>query len=128
MELYKFVLMVMDDEEFLSGSSGYDENVEWSWTRQSALPVSQIAELIKFLKHLAFAMYWFGPDIRGVQKAETKDGLSQYFGAKSPIRDPEYTINPSRQEDQSLAGTPGMTLTHLKGMVTGLLRMLYERE
>ena len=128
MELYKFVLLIMDDEEFLSGTSAYDENLEFSWIRKSALPINQIADLIQFLKHLAFSMYWYSPEIRGIQKEESRDGLSLYFGANTHGKVPEQTALPPRHEDQSLAGMPGMTLTHLKGTVTGLLRMLYERE
>ena len=126
MELYKFVLMIMDDEEFLSGSIPANEHQ--SWTRESALPTDQIADLIKFLKHLAFSMYWNGPEITGIQKEQSQDGLSHYFGTKTHSSPAEATVVSERHVEPSLAGMPGMTLTHLKGMVTGLLRMLYERE
>lgn len=126
MELYKFVLMIMDDEEFLSGSSPAHEGQ--SWTRQSALPKDEIAELVKFLKHLAFSMYWNGSEITGIQKEQSQDGLSQYFNAKTQHRPIQQAVPSERHIEPALAGMPGMTLTHLKGMVTGLLRMLYERE
>ena len=120
--------MIMDDEEFLSGSSAYDETLELAWTRQSALPIDRVSELVYFLKHLAFSLYWYGPEIRGIQKEESKDGLSLYFGSNPLTKVSGLVPSPPRHEDQSLAGMPGMTLTHLKGMVTGLLRMLYDRE
>ena len=126
MELYKFVLMIMDDEEFLSGSGPANENQ--SWTRESALPTDQIADLTKFLKHLAFSMYWDGPEITGNHKEQSQDGLSHYFGTKSHSRPAEANAVSVKHVEASLADMPGMTLTHLKGMVTGLLRMLYERE
>ena len=31
-------------------------------------------------------------------------------------------------EEMSLAGVSGMTLIYMKGLVTGVLRMVYERE
>ena len=126
MELYKFVLVIMDDEELLSGSQPLSDNP--SWMRKSALPVSQIAELTIFLKHLAFSMYWYGSEITGIQKEESRQGLSQYFGTNSYQPNIEQVSFSARQEEPSLAGMPGMTLPHLKGMVTGLLRMIYERE
>ena len=126
MELYKFVLMIMDDEEFLSGSLPSKE--DQSWTRESALPTDQIADLIKFLKHLAFSMYWDGPEITGNQKERSQDGLSHYFSTKTHSKPAEAIVVSERRVEPSLADMPGMTLTHLKGMVTGLLRMLYERE
>ena len=126
MELYQFVLMIMDDEEFLSGSLLVNQSQ--SWTGQSALPLDQVAELVKFLKHLAFSLYWYGPEIMGLQKEEPRDGLSRYFGVKNHSRPSTQGATSEKHKDVSLAGIPGMTLIHLKGMVTGLLRMIYERE
>jgi len=127
LELYTFVLKVMDDEEFLSGTSESDSG--WSWTRQSALPLDQVKNLTTFLKGLAFSMYYNSSEIAGIEATEAKTSLAEYFGS------PKAAQNGKRQEEppvkfaeMSVAGVSGMTLAYMKGMVTGLVRMIYERE
>ena len=127
LELYTFVLKVMDDEEFLSGTSESDS--QWSWTRQSALPLNQVKELTIFLKNLAFSMHWNASEIAGIEATEAKTSLAEYFGgskATQPERD--HDEPPGRFAEMSVAGVSGMTLAYMKGMVTGVLRMIYERE
>ena len=127
LELYTFVLKVMDDEEFLSGTM--ESSAQWSWTRQSALPLNQVKSLTLFLKNLAFAMYWNASDIGGIEAMEAKTSLAEYFGGSKAIQ-PEKSQDqhPSKSVEISVAGVSGMTLAYIKGMVTGVLRMVYERE
>ena len=127
LELYTFVLKVMDDEEFLSGTS--DSNNQWSWTRQSALPLDQVKELTVFLKNLAFSMHWNTTEIAGIEATEAKTSLAEYFGG-SKTAQPEkgQDESPAKFAEMSVAGVSGMTLGYMKGMVTGVLRMIYERE
>ena len=126
-ELYTFILKVMDDEEFLSGSSASGDSL--SWTRQSALPLDQIRDLTIFLSNLAFAMYWYASEISGIEVLETKNSLAEYFGgnnnAYSDTRQDAHTEKP---DEITIAGVSRMTLSYVKGTVTGLLRMIYERE
>ena len=127
MELYAFVLRMTDDEEFLSGS--ISSRGQESWTRQSALAIEQISDLTVFLKHLAFAMYWHTSDILGLQEVDHKDSIAAYFSTKSDQKLNDHQENSVRKvEEPHLAGMPGMTLAYMKGMVTGLLRMIYERD
>ena len=127
MELYAFVLKIMDDDEFLSGSSSLDSNQ--SWSRQSALPIDQIADLTIFLKHLAFTMYRHTSEIVGIEEIEHKDSIAEYFSIKSgQARNDREALPASRPEETSIAGMPGMTLAYFRGTVTGLLRMIYERD
>ena len=127
LELYKFVLIFMDDEEFLSGSS--ESNSQWSYTRQSALPLEQVRQLTIFLKNLAFAMHWNAAEIAGIEETEAKISLAEYFGG-SRAAQPEkgHEEPPEKFAEMSVAGVSGMTLAYMKGMVTGVLRMIYERE
>ena len=127
LELYTFVLKVMDDEEFLSGSSTTDET--HSWTRQSALSLTQVQDLTDFLKNLAFALYWHGPDMTGAQLSENKNSLAEYFGGSS-VNSSELQpeVPEPKAEGAIITSVVGITLGYLKGMVTGLLRMIYERE
>lgn len=127
MELYAFVLRFMDDEEFLSAtdsSEGQD-----SWTRQSALSLEQVSDLTVFLKHLAFAMYWKTAEILGTEEAQHKDSISAYFSTKNDHVSSDHREDPNQKAEEAiLAGMPGMTLIYLKGVVTGILRMVYERD
>lgn len=127
LELYTFVLKIMDDEEFLAGTSGYDD--QWSWTRKSALPLDQVKDLTIFLRNLSFSMYWNASEIAGIEAAEVKTSLAEYFGGNKAAQN-EYRQDesPAKLEEMSVAGVSGMTLVYLKGMVTGVLRMVYERE
>ena len=127
LELYKFVLIFMDDEEFLSGST--ESNSQWSYTRQSALPLEQVKQLTIFLKNLAFSMHWNAAEIAGIEETEAKISLAEYFGG-SKAAQPEkgHEELPEKLGEMSVAGVSGMTLAYMKGMVTGVLRMIYERE
>ena len=127
LELYKFVLIFMDDEEFLSGST--ESNSQWSYTRQSALPLEQVRQLTIFLKNLAFSMHWNAAEIAGIEETEAKISLAEYFGG-SRAAQPEkgHEEPPEKSVGMSVAGVSGMTLAYVKGMVTGVLRMIYERE
>ena len=128
LELYTFILKVMDDEEFLSGSS--PSNNTQSWTRQSALPLDQVQDLTLFLKNLAFAMYWNASAISGIESSETKTTIAEWFGSNNISAASEvHQDGPSSKPDvTSVAGVSGITIRYMKGMITGLLRMVYERE
>ena len=132
LELYTFVLKVMDDEEFLSGGastlpSGSDLNM--SWTRESALPLRDVANLTTFLRNLAFTMYWKASLLSGAEDMDIDGSIGSYFGTSSDLGTGGQTKSLAlRAMDSKLAGVTGMSLDYLKGMVTGLLRMVYERE
>ena len=127
LELYTFVLRIMDDEEFLAGTSA--DNRQWSWTRKSALPLNQVKDLTIFLKNLSFSMYWNASEISGIEAAEVKTSLAEYFGGNKLTQDENRNDeSPAKLEEMSIAGVSGMTLIYIKGLVTGVLRMVYERE
>ena len=127
LELYTFVLRIMDDEEFLAGTSA--DNRQWSWTRKSALPLDQVKDLTIFLKNLSFSMYWNASEIAGIEAAEVPTSLAEYFGGNKATQDENRNEeSPAKLEEMSIAGVSGMTLIYMKGLVTGVLRMVYERE
>lgn len=124
LELYTFPLKIMDDEEFLSSSS---TSVNPSlWTRRSALPLDQIKELTHFLKNLAFSLYWHASEIEAIETLDTHTSLADYFGHGESARVNGETR--SKPKDHAVAGVSGLSFDYVKGMVTGVLRMLYERE
>lgn len=127
LELYTFVLKVMDDEEFHSGSSPSDDN--HSWTRQSALPLDEVQDLTIFLKNLAFSLYWHSSDIIGTEPSENKNTIAEYFSGNISTTSEMHLDNSTTKPDTVVfAGVPGLTMGYMKGMITGLLRMVYERE
>lgn len=126
-ELYTFVLKVMDDEEFLSGSTPSDD--AHSWTRQSALPLDEVKDLTIFLKNLAFSLYWHASEIIETEPAEKKNTIAEYFsGNISSSSEIPLDNSTTKPDTVVFAGVPGLTMNYMKGMITGLLRMVYERE
>ncbi|KAI9880453.1 MAG: hypothetical protein M1830_003095 [Pleopsidium flavum] len=132
LELYTFVLKVMDDEEFLSGGSsqstrGAESNL--TWTRESALPLRDVLDLTAFLKNFAFTVYWNASDLSGPENTDLDGGIGSYFSTSSGSRPDEPGRNTrASAPEMKIAGVTGMSIDYLKGMVTGLLRMVYERD
>ncbi|KAK5174179.1 ubiquitin-protein ligase (E3) [Saxophila tyrrhenica] len=120
LELYTFLLKIMDDEEFVG-----------SGRRPSAIPLTNVADLVTFLKNLGFVLYFNASDLNNTDTASAaKDGqgssLSRHFGhgtlvAGMPKKDAE-------SKPLVVAGLSGLTIDYLKGLVTGLLRAIYERD
>ncbi|KAI9809686.1 MAG: hypothetical protein M1825_000118 [Sarcosagium campestre] len=125
-ELYSFVLKVMDDDEFFSHGGQLPlrqaDRGSSSWTRESALPLEDVQELTVFLKNLGFTLYWDMSRFSSVSE-ESVDGIGHYFGGS-----PRQRAQEQPAADRCVAGVPGMTLDYIKGIVTGLLRMVYERD
>lgn len=134
LELYTFVLKVMDDDEFFSSTSSFTsmDNNKISWTRESALPLSDIKDMTIFLKNLAFTLYWNAVDLSEPELRPTAVNLSSYFNSTGPNMPQSSISNDVELESKSpnnyLPGVTGIPLEYFKGLVTGLLRMLHERE
>ncbi|KAF2799261.1 hypothetical protein K505DRAFT_371092 [Melanomma pulvis-pyrius CBS 109.77] len=118
LELYTFVLKVTDDEEFFSGGKDIFSNQ----VRDNALPLSEVKNLTTFLKNLGFTLYFNAADITVTEEREPSTSLG-FFNSK--------TAEPQAQKqavEPSVGGVPGLSLEYVKGLVTGLLRMVYERD
>ncbi|MCJ1244029.1 hypothetical protein MMC30_001226 [Trapelia coarctata] len=127
LELYPLLLKVMDDDEFFNGATSTEEHQ--SWTRRSALPLARVKQLTIFLKNLAFTMYWDAAKMLGAEEPETTTSLAEYFGNTSVVSPKIINLDAlNKPEDIVIAGVSGMSLSYLKGMVTGVLRMIYERD
>lgn len=120
LELYTFVLKVTDDEEFFSpardpfGSDGI---------RESSLPLSEVKDLTIFLKNLGFTLYFNASDIAHTEDTESSsEGLSFF-----QTRVTEDQIRKQSSEPR-IGGVAGLSLDYIKGLVTGVLRMVYERD
>lgn len=132
LELYTFVLKVMDDDEFYSAATTTTSRgaTESSSVRDNALPLNDVKELSIFLKNLGFTMYFNAAQIVEANDAlESLATLSSYFNT-SQANMPEMNAAPKRggATGSSIGGISGMSVDYMKGLVTGLLRMIYERD
>ncbi|KAF2720147.1 hypothetical protein K431DRAFT_285997 [Polychaeton citri CBS 116435] len=120
LELYTFLLKIMDDEEFMGADAG---------RRKSAVPLGDVADLVTFLKNLGFTLYFNAAELNNDAALVSRDAgsLSRHFPASSS----GSSLNgPSKQTPQpsALVGLPSVTLDYLRGLVTGMLRAIYERD
>jgi ubiquitin-protein ligase E3 C len=128
-ELYTFVLKLMDDEEFLSGASapGIKQDAS-TWAGYNALPLGEVKDLTTFLKNLGFTMYFNAAEIADNGARDTNvASLSSYFSVTT-TEAPKPTVEEPKPREVNVAGLPGMSMDYAKGLVTGLLRMIYERD
>lgn len=125
LELYTFILKIMDDEEFfaLDDSYAFASSASQHFKR-GALPIQQIAMLGDFLKSLAFTLYWHAADLAESNEAEEETTISGLFAQQSTDQRPQSSSKPILK---TLAGND-VSQAHMKSLVTGLLRMLHERD
>lgn len=130
LELYTFVLKLMDDEEFFSASSLTTNSSASSWARASSLPFEDVKDLTLFLKNLAFRLYFNAKDIVGSDDGSNNSTdtsrLSSYFRVNAS--EAESTSQETAPKEVALAGLSGISIDYVKGLVTGMLRMVHERD
>lgn len=119
LELYTFVLKVTDDEEFFSG--GKDEFS--GQVRDNSLPLGEVKDLTTFLKNLGFTLYFNASDISASVERDSSSSSLTFFNPKVP--EPQVQ---KQDAEPSVGGVAGLSLDYVKGLVTGLLRMVYERD
>lgn len=126
MELYSFVLKVIDDDEFFSGSlqdNGATSGAT-SYSGRKGLTLPDATKLAMFLKNLAFALYWNAAELVPTTDAEDLESLASLFG-HGP--NGEYHTSATKTDSQGLTGN-SVSYAYLKGLSTSLLRMLHERD
>ncbi|CAK4030669.1 related to E3 ubiquitin ligase [Lecanosticta acicola] len=116
LEMFSFDLKIMDDEEFI-GSNPRGK-------RNSAVPLADVAQLVTFLKNLGFTMYFDAAELNDAAPTPARDegSIGRRFGSSS------NAFAPTEIKPLTVAGLPGLTFDYLKGVVTGLLRAIYERD
>lgn len=120
LELYTFVLKVTDDEEFFAAGQ---QDAFSSQVRDSGLPLSEVKDLTTFLKNLGFTLYFNAADITPTEeRTGTSTGLNFY---SHQVTESQPT---KEAQEPSVGGVAGLSLDYVKGLVTGLLRMVYERD
>jgi ubiquitin-protein ligase E3 C len=132
LELYTFVLRFTDDEEFLSASTPTfgQETGPVSRIRESALPIEDVRQLTLFLKNLAFTTYYNAGELSDDDHHGIEGGLGTYFGTNvtSRFQAHETTVERKDVAARPFAGIAGMTFNYVRTIVTGVMRMLYERD
>ncbi len=133
LELYTFVLRFTDDEEFLSASTPNlgQADTPVSRMRESALPLEDVKRLTIFLKNLAFTTYYNAGELSDDGQQAPESGLGTYFGTNTPstrFHSPEKSATAKRSPNRPFAGIAGMTFDYVRTIVTGVMRMLYERD
>ncbi|KZM28205.1 HECT-type E3 ubiquitin transferase [Ascochyta rabiei] len=120
LELYTFVLKVTDDEEFFS--AGKQDGLSGQ-VRDSGLPLTEVKDLTTFLKNLGFTLYFNAADITPAEERTNASTSLNFYNYQA-------VENQSTKEAQepSVGGVAGLSLDYVKGLVTGLLRMVYERD
>lgn len=124
MELYSFALKIMDDEEFFS-SSLIQGNSSMNWASQNALPLKDVRDIVYFLKNLGYSLYFHSAKI-AVEEVRPRDNgsIGNYFNVSNNYEPQAIEKLP----EQLVAHLPGITVDYVKNLVTGVLRMLYERD
>lgn len=118
LELYTFVLKVIDDEEFFSDAKKSFSNE----VRDNALPLGEVKDLTIFLKNLGFTLYFNASDISVSEEQQSSSTSLSFFNSRTTESRTEKRAEPC------VGGVSGLTLDYIKGLVTGLLRMVYERD
>ncbi|KAF2754009.1 hypothetical protein EJ05DRAFT_480019 [Pseudovirgaria hyperparasitica] len=125
LELYTFVLKVMNDDEFFStaDSNTGEDVLGLSHTRASALPLVDVQDLVTFLKNLGLSLY--------LDATRLDSNSGRPSGPRSIADLFKMPQDISAADESSLIGPSGPTgasLTYMTTLVTGLLRMIYERD
>ena len=129
LELYSFVLRIMDDDEFFSHPINMaSPSFSSISTRNNALPLEDVIDLSTFLKHLGFTMYFNGTEVLNkIENNEQSTGIRKAF---TSLASPPASSDVSRvhQAESSIILSVGFSMNYLKKVVTSLLRSIYERD
>lgn len=116
LEMFTFDLKIMDDEEFMGNSPVSKRN--------SAVPIADVSRLVTFLKNLGFTLYYDAAELNEATLPRREEASQAARRFKSTSERALATETKSL----TVAGLPGLTIDYLKGLVTGLLRAIYERD
>ena len=133
LELYNFVLRFTDDEEFLSADGPNLGNKPVSRFGESALPLQDVKRLTNFLKNVAFTAYFNASelldDYQNLGVVGVGGGLGTYFGTTATNSLSQgHNSHPGPRTYRPFAGIAGMKFSYVRTIVTGVMRMLYEKD
>ncbi|KAI1410473.1 hypothetical protein F5Y13DRAFT_74601 [Hypoxylon sp. FL1857] len=125
LELYNFLLRITDDEDFLPAESQIlsEQSPTTVRIRSSGLNLTELKQLINFLKSLSFPLYYNLPDIMPSASRPTRlNSLMGISSGKSPAQEE------AKAAQSSFAGIIGMDVLGLRSASTTTMRSLYERD
>ncbi|KAK0628869.1 hypothetical protein B0T17DRAFT_523943 [Bombardia bombarda] len=132
LELYVFVLRLMDDDDFFSGLSSPGGVVETSPSRlrSSGLSLGELKRLTLFLKHLGFTLYYNAAQLPEAAAGPASKDLSNLddFLASPTIQRKSSVDAAHPNKALSFVITAGIDFNAFRDLVTGAMRMLYERD
>lgn len=132
LELYTFVLRFTDDEEFLSGSVPNlgQASGPVSRIRESALRIEDVQRLTLFLKNLAFTTYYHADLLLDDGQNTGDNSIGAYFGTNTTLRFQAFEKSDTTRNlpSRPFAGIAGMKFDYVRTIVSGVMRMLYERD
>ncbi|KAH8666750.1 HECT-domain-containing protein [Xylariales sp. PMI_506] len=126
LELYNFLLRVTDDEDFLPASNEVvgQQSPAVVRIRSSGLKLTELKDLVHFLKTLTFCLYYNLSDIMPSTGRPTGPSVSSLFGTSSAATSDHTEPGPSA----SFAGIVGVDVLTLRSSATATMRSLYERD
>ncbi|KAI0467531.1 hypothetical protein F4859DRAFT_235678 [Xylaria cf. heliscus] len=124
LELYNFLLRVTDDEDFLPRETDIatQQSQATQRIRASSLSLNELKLLVNFLKHLAFPLYYYQPDI--MRSRPTSERLDAMLGV-GPLRS---NLDGTKDAPSAIGGIIGMDVLGLRDIVSSAMRALYERD
>ncbi|KAI1848922.1 hypothetical protein JX266_005350 [Neoarthrinium moseri] len=126
LELYGFLLRVTDDEDFLPAGNEVvsTQSQAVSRIRASGLKLTELKDLVSFLKNLAFPLYYNLSDIMPSTRTSSEPSFSTMFGSTgSSSRE-----SAKKSTSTAFAGINGIDVLTLRTAATATMRALYERD
>ena len=130
LELYVFVLRLMDDDDFFSAvnpSAASGHSV--SRLRSSGLSLEELKPLTLFLKHLSFDLYYNAATIleETVGAAKNPDSLAAFLASPARSRNSGGASNQDKGSGTFVI-TAGIDFDAFRNLVATATKMLYERD
>lgn len=120
MELYTFTLKIMDDEEFMGSTAGRKQ--------RNPVAIGEVASLVTFLKNLGFTLYFHAAELNEAPSMASTQVWNSPASARASTGSTRNIPPALVTKSLDVAGLPGLTFDYIKGLVTGLLRAIYERD
>ncbi|KAK5652764.1 hypothetical protein OQA88_9617 [Cercophora sp. LCS_1] len=127
LELYVFVLRLTDDDDFFSVlNPSYDTSA--SRLRASGLTGAELKKLTRYLKHLAFTLYYYPTEtlLNSSDSSSLQELGNEYSAAPSHRQDSRAAVD--AEKVQSFVITAGIEFTAFRSLVSTAMKMLYERD
>lgn len=130
LELYIFVLRVIDDEDFFAGFSAVQFDTTASRLRLCCLSLKELKDITIFLRNLAFTLFYNGNDLlRGRSSFDHPTAtIDQLFATPISGGLSRVTDLPTGPKSATFDIVSGFDFNSFRDMVSTAVHMLYERD